>query len=434
MKWHPIVLAVSLFFGVRPTTESAEFHVEQSETVSLETLETLANAAISNRFEIQSLDSRISASALNEQSISVWRDPEVGVGPVFYDSDRIAPSQFGDIGYTLRQTLPKRNEKPLLVAEAKLAETRWRFERALSITKLRRDIYVGLIRNAELVETMAILHRDLEWIQTLISRKENRFKVQQAGHNELMALQNERGLQELRLEIATNDLETVRFRIHRLIARPLTEPLPVFRLPIPVNTVDFSTNLLSVINRLNPELQILHNSLDQASNAKDQAQLALKPRWSVQGDASQYSGDGGFRELALRIGFTIPWANGPSKRATIAARSEETKAAAAALSEASAELAERMYSLTQRMKSIDQSIRIHRDEIQLRRQEMAASAQSAWEVNRGSLDDLLKQRRALITEQLTIVQLTAQIHTVMADILQLAGVRNPTELQTELSH
>ena len=93
-----------------------------------------------------------------------------------------------------------------------------------------------------------------------------------------------------------------------------------------------------------------------------------------------------------------------------------------------------MYSLTQRMKSIDQSIRIHRDEIQLRRQEMAASAQSAWEVNRGSLDDLLKQRRALITEQLTIVQLTAQIHTVMADILQLAGVRNPTELQTELSH
>lgn len=89
---------------------------------------------------------------------------------------------------------------------------------------------------------------------------------------------------------------------------------------------------------------------------------------------------------------------------------------------------ERLHALTLEMDGVDRSLRVHRDEIQLRRQEIAASAQSAWEVNRGSLDELLNQRRNLIGDRLKVVQYTARLHHLAAEILAEAGISRPGEL------
>lgn len=406
----------------------ATFHVEQSRTVSFEWVVALVEEAVQSRPEFLSLESRLQADELARQSITVWEDPIVGIGPVVYDSDRLYPSQFGDIGYSFRQSLPKRREKVLLLEGAEVQTESTRIERAISRVNLQKELYQALVQKAEVAEALEIQQDDLRWIRTMVTRKEDRFKVQQAGHDELMALQNERGLHELKLELATNELKMIDFRIRRLLNYAATNDVPDVRLPIPLTPIPFGPDLIRTAKEQNPELKWLRNAITGAENESEKTELDQQPRWSLQAEARQYSGDGGFREGAFRVGLSLPWINRKERLAGVRSKQERVEAARQRFAEAEARMMERLHALTLEMDGVDRSLRVHRDEIQLRRQEIAASAQSAWEVNRGSLDELLNQRRNLIGDRLKVVQYTARLHHLAAEILAEAGISRPGEL------
>jgi len=428
MKRSALLILFSVALVLPSRLFGATFHVEQVVSVTFEWMEDLVQSALESRFEFKGIDANLNAQRSAREAVSVWADPVIGVGPVFYDSDRLAPSQFGDIGYALRQVLPKRREKSVLLSEADIRTSITQAEHAIAEARLRRELYQALIKQAEVTETLGILADDLRWIQTIVTRKEDRFKVQQAGHNELMALQNERGLQELKLQLATNELNSVRFRIHRLLNRPLSNALPELKLPIPLTPIRFERAMVAVAKERNPRLKWLRSAIRAAENETEKAQLELRPRWSIQAEARQYSGDGGFREGLFQIGMSIPWMNRKERRAGITSKQQLIESARQRLTEAEAQLEETLHTAILEMDGVDRSLRVHRDEIQLRRQEIAASAQSAWEVNRGSLDELLNQRRNLIADRLKVVQLTARLHHLAAVILESVGVANPTEL------
>jgi len=404
------------------------FHVEQGTAVSFEWVAQLSAEAYKHRAEFHSHDNRIEAADQDTAAVNVWSDPEIAAGPVFYDSDRLAPSTFGDIGYSIRQRLPKPKEKELLGRAASLHSDFAALDRAISEANLRRDLYKALIREAQFFSTIELRLEDLRWIKTMVTRKEDRFKVQQQGHAELMALQNERALKELELQLLTNRVRAVQFEVRRLLGRDLTATGPVPRLPIPINPIPYQPRLVERAHLSNPELRLLQKSIEMAESDQRITELELLPRWTLELQARQYSGDGGFREGSAWIGFTFPWANRRSQRAAISAGEHRIQSASALLEEDQARLSEKLHRQTLEMDGIDRALRIHRDEIHLRRQEVAASAQSAWEVNRGSLDDLLQARRYLLADRLKVVELTAALHLLAADIVRLAGALNPLEL------
>ena len=316
----------------------------------------------------------------------------------------------------------------MLLEDAEIQSTLAQIEREVAENRLRTELYQALIREAEIAATLGILAEDLQWIQTIVKRKEDRFRVQQAGHDELMSLQNEQGLQELKLTLATNQLNSTRFRIQRLLSGSVSNAAPRPKLPIPLTPIRFQPALVSLAKERNPALRWLQESIHSARNAAGKAALALQPKWSAQVEARQYSGDGGFREGLFQIGISIPWVNQKERKAGVIAKEHLVEKAEMQLAEAEAQLEEQLHTLTLEMDGVDRSLRVHRDEIQLRRQEIAASAQSAWEVNRGSLDELLSHRRQLIADRLRVVQLTARLHHVAAEIVQAVGVAELNEL------
>lgn len=428
MKYH--FLAALSFLTVSMSRGVAEelFHVEQRSPVSFERVEKLVLEAVASRSEFQALDATLSADKAAREAVTVWSDPQIGIGPIFYDTDRLTPSQFGDIGYAMRQAFPKWREKSVLLEAVDIRNQRTEIEQAIATARLRRELYQALIKKAETAETLVILADDLRWIETIVIRKEDRFKVQQAGHNELMALQNERGLQELKLQLATNRLSSIHFRLRRLLNRPLTNKLPDLQLPIPLTPIRFESAMVDMARERNPRIKWLRSAVRTAENETKKVELQRQPRWSVQAETRQYSGDGGFREGRFQIGLSIPWVNRKERQADIRSKKQLIDSARKQLAEAEAQLEEALHTLTLEMDGIDRSLRIHRDEIQLRRQEIAASAQSAWEVNRGSLDELLNQRRKLIEDRLKVVQLTARLHHLAAEIVEIVGVASPSEI------
>jgi len=255
---------------------------------------------------------------------------------------------------------------------------------------LRRNLHRSLADLTLWREEMRIIEEDLAWLGTMIGLKEDRFKVRQPRHNELMALQNGRSLQEALLLNASNQVSLAKFRVLRLLnvaESPLTKSVI---LPRPYGVPAFNTNLVAAAALQNFEIRLLTNAMDLAAIEYSDTGLVSK--------SGQKAPSGILRSLQYRI--------------------EDSRS----------RLSEQVLEFLVEIGNTGRLIGVYRDEIQLRGQESVASSMSLWEVNRGSLDEVLEERRKLIGDQLELARHIVHQQKLLADLLYVTGAATLKEL------
>ena len=297
----------------------------------------------------------------------------------------IAPDRWMEKDFRIQKRVVKVSDSESVSDYMSLEADRSEILLGAEMAGLRRVLHRSLADLTLWREENRIISEDLAWLSTMISLKEDRFKIRQPKHNELMALQNGRSLNEALLLNVSNRINLAEFRVHRLLNQESNQITRTVILPRPFGLVDFSTNLVLAAAEGSFEILLLLNGLDLAAI-------------ELNGDKSPKSGARMKEALQLRV------------------------------ADARSRLAERVMTLSIEIANRGRLIGAYRDEIQLRGQESVASAMSLWEVNRGSLDEVLRERRKLIADQLELVRQTIQQQKALADLLYLCGRRTLLDL------
>lgn len=255
---------------------------------------------------------------------------------------------------------------------------------------LRRSLHLSLADLTLWREEMRIINEDLAWLGTMIGLKEDRFKVRQPRHNELMALQNGRSLQEALLLNASNQVALAEFRVLRLLNKTEANVIESVILPRAFGLPAFNANLVQAAAQGNYEVRLLTNAVDLAALEHSDSELPSEENPS--------SSVGLLRSLRNRI------------------------------EDAKSRLSERVFELLVEVANTGRLVGVYRDEIQLRGQESVASSMSLWEVNRGSLDEVLRERRKLIGDQMELARQMVRQQKLLADLLYVTGSGTLKEL------
>ncbi|MCU0782599.1 MAG: TolC family protein [Verrucomicrobia bacterium] len=370
---------------------------------------------------------RANAAAANAAAVRSWDDPSVRVGGMAAREAMRADE--GDLIYGVEQKLPLFG-KPALARAA--AQSEFATEQAnadYQFQTLRSDLAKTIFKTALAHRVVEIGQQDGEWLQTMVSATEARYRTDEATLAELLELQNElsKRTNQLRTDLALRGNEE--FTLNRLLNRDPRSPWPALQLPAVAPAIAYSERLVDFSLKYEPKTLVMRQQVKQAEAAAKLTRRQRLPDFSAGLEARNYTGDGSFRQGMFVLNFNLPWGNGERYRNDI--RREEAKQRAAELDLTDWQLSARqeVHHLTVAIDAVRREALLYRDEIIPRSEQALASARSAWETGRRTLREVLETRRMLLDARLMYARAVAEQYTMMSELVLCCGMGDFESLQ-----
>jgi outer membrane protein TolC len=365
-------------------------------------------------------NARSNAAVQSLNAIRTWDDPVARLGGVaaregFRASD-------GDVVYGVDQKLPLFG-KPKLArrlaaadVEAENAQTIYQFQ------TLKKELAKAAFRTALADEIIVVGEQDLAWLETLAQTTQAKYGNAQATMVELSLAENERAKRAAQLQTDRNRLEHERVSLNRLLNRRHESGWPVLKLPPLAGPVIYNERLLRFALKNEPKVKLFRQQAIRAETAVELARRQRLPEVAVGLEGRNYTGDGSFRQGALMLSMSLPWANAGKYRSEVLR--DEARLEAIRQDSADYELSvrEEVHHLTVNIDAARRDALLYRDEIIPRSQTALDSARIAWESNRGSFRDLIEARRMLLDGQLSYIRAVAEQYQNLSELVLCCGL------------
>ncbi len=367
---------------------------------------------------------RADAASASIDSVRTWEDPMVTLGIDESTPRGMPAAQTGNIVYGLEQKLPLTGQPALARHRAEVEARKEQLDVVYQTQLLRRDLTVDLAELALADKAVELAGEDLGWLQALLDAVDHRYKVGQSSQVEWLKIQTEqvKAIDHLRtLEVNREHREV---ELNRLLNRDLERSWPAVELPSVPSAVPYTDALVDTAVQSEPKLKVMQQEIAAAEAA---ARLTLRQRLPEVGlglEARQYSGDGGFRDGALTVNFTVPWLNGRRydsdlKRDEAAVRASKREADDHLLA-----IRGELHRVTTDLDDARRQALLYRDKIIPLTEQTLDSARAAWENNLGLFQDVLDAHRMLVDNRLVLAQSTAEQVSLLSELTLLTGVKD----------
>ncbi|MEK7707806.1 MAG: TolC family protein [Verrucomicrobiota bacterium] len=387
----------------------------------------LAEEMRTNHPALQAASARTNAAAANAAAVRSWDDPMVRLGGMA--AREMMRADEGDLIYGVEQKLPIFGKPALARA---VAQSEFATEQASAdyqFQTLRRDLAKSLFKTALAHRVVEIGGQDRDWLQTMVSATEAKYRTDEATLAELLELQNElsKRTNQLRTDIALRGNEE--FTLNRLLNRAPESPWPALDLPAVAPAIAYTERLVDFSLKYEPKTLVMRQQIKQAEAAARLTRRQRLPDFSAGLEARNYTGDGSFRQGMFVLSFNLPWANAGKYRNDI--RRDEAKQRAAELDLTDWQLSARqeVHHLTVAIDAARREALLYRDEIIPRSEQALASARSAWETGRRTLREILETRRMLLDARLMYARAVAEQFTMMSELVLCCGLGDFESLQ-----
>ena len=418
-----ILLSISSLCGITSKLEAASMAGGMDAiSVSPTVLAALFDEARTNNLGLRAAEARVTASRLGTETVRTWEDPKFTLGGVLSGPRRGRIVEDGDFIYGVDQKLPLWNRprlsRNILLAELQTQATEAAFREAL----LHRDLTKALLRIALVHRTTAFITNDSAWLDTLIAVGEEKFRAGTGSHTDLLQLQNEKSKRTDALRSEQNRLRMEQATLNRLLGRELQASWPRIELPRLAPPIVYTPALADYAATNEPRLKVFRQERAQAEAVTRLTQTMRLPDVSVGVQGRQYSGDAGFREGTLTLSLNLPWWNAPKYRADLSREEAKLRTVEAEMAVYELSVREEVLRLTLSTDAAYREAVLYRDEIQQRAQQAVASLLNMWEINRGSLREILDARRSLLDAQLMQDRALIEQHHAFAELAALCDL------------
>jgi outer membrane protein TolC len=387
-------------------------------------LHQLAAEALTNHPGLHAASARVDAATFNVAAVRIWEDPMFKFGGSSSSPRGFRESEEGNLIYGIEQKLPLFG-KPDLTRRAAIAGTlTQQAEFELRFETLRRDLAKGLIRIALADRVVELGSRDLDWLNSMISLMEEKYRAGMATQVELVLMQNEKSRRADQLLTDQNKLDHERLGVNRLLNRDFHSPWPRLALPAIAVSIPYHSRFLDLATRAEPRIKVLQREMGQAQANVAVTRQTRLPDFRVGVEGRQYSDDGGMREGTFTLSFNLPWGNREKYRNDLRRDEATVKAVEADLTDYTFTVREEMHHLTVDLDAARREALLYRDEIVPRTEQAMASAHSAFESGRGLARDILDARRMLVEGQLMSSRAIAEQYQMLADLMFLCGLED----------
>lgn len=387
----------------------------------------LAEEMRTNHPALQAARARTNAAAVNVAAVRTWDDPMARVGGVAARETMRADE--GDLIYGVEQKLPLfgKPARARAVARAELATEE--ANATYQFQLLRRDLAKSLFKTALAHRVVEIGGQDRDWLQTMVSATDAKFRTDEATLAELLELQNEltKRTNQLRTDVLLRANEE--FALNRLLNRAPDSPWPVLELPSVGPAIVYSQRLVDFSLKYEPKTVVMRQQIKQAEAAVQLTRRQRLPDFSAGLEARNYTGDGSFRQGMFVLSFNLPWGNAEKYRNDI--RREEAKQRAVELDLTDWQLSARqeVHHLTVAIDAARREALLYRDEIIPRSEQALASARASWETGRRTLREVLETRRMLLDARLMYARAVAEQYSMMSELVLCCGLGDFESLQ-----
>lgn len=378
-----------------------------------------------NHPALRAWDARVRAASHATNSVPIWGDPMLAFGGVMSDSARGSLlREDGDLVYGLEQPIPLFGKTASMRAVAR-REAEVEISRAsMEFQNFRRDLANLLFTVAFQHESLEIGREDLNWLQTMSSLTEERYRAGTSTQVETLRVQNEysKRIEALRTETLRRDQTLV--GINRLLNRPFDGSLPEFRLPAVAAPLALNSNLVVLAVRNEPRLRVL-----EAETRTLEAQVAStrKSRLPEVGgflEGRQYSGDGGFREATIGVKLTLPWFNAGKYRSDLARDRARVQATQFEVENTQQLVREEIHRLLVEIDAARREALLYQNEILPRSRLALEAAHASWTANRGMFNDVMETRRGVLEARLMRAKAISQQHQAMTELILACGLND----------
>ncbi|HZP61429.1 MAG TPA: TolC family protein [Opitutaceae bacterium] len=369
---------------------------------------------------------RADAASASVDAVRTWEDPMMKLGLDESTPRGMPASQTGNIVYGVEQKLPVFGQPGLTrrVAEADAAKEQANV--AYESQALRRDLTTALAALALADRSVELAQEDLGWIQTLLDAVDHRYKVGQSSQVEWLKVQTEqaKALDHLKsLEVESHHWEA---ELNRLLNRDLAVAWPRVKLPAIQPAVPYTDELINAAMRSEPKLKVMQQEIVAAQAAVRLTRRQRLPEVGIGLEARQYSGDGGIRDGALMLNFSVPWLNGSRYDSDIRRSEALVRVSEREADDYTLTIRRELHRLTSDLDDARRQALLYRDKIIPLTEQTLNSARAAWENNLGLFQDVLDTHRMLLDNQLTLAQATATQLNLLAELTLMTGVKDPT--------
>ena len=397
-----------------------------SAVITPEFVDQLAAEAQDRNPAVAAAAARADAASASVDAVRTWEDPMVKLGIDESTPRGMPASQTGNIIYGVEQKLPVFGQPGLTrrVAEADAAKEQANV--AYESQALRRDLTTALAALALADRSVELAQEDLGWIQTLLDAVDHRYKVGQSSQVEWLKVQTEqaKALDHLKsLEVESHHWEA---ELNRLLNRDLAVAWPRVKLPAIQPAVPYTDELINAAMRSEPKLKVMQQEIVAAQAAVRLTRRQRLPEVGIGLEARQYSGDGGIRDGALMLNFTVPWLNGNRFDSDIRHSEALVRVSEREADDYTLTIRRELHRITSDLDDARRQALLYRDKIIPLTEQTLNSARAAWENNLGLFQDVLDTHRMLLDNQLILAQATATQLNLLAELTLMTGTKDPT--------
>jgi outer membrane protein TolC len=380
-----------------------------------------------NHPALQAAAARTNAAAAGIAGVRSWDDPMVRVGGMA--ARDMMRAEDGDLIYGVEQKLPLfgKPERARAVARAELATEQANADYQFQV--LRRDLAISMFKTALAGRIVEIGGQDRDWLQTMVSATDAKYRTDEATLAELLELQNELSKRTNQLRTDINLRGNEEFALNRLLNRAPESPWPVLELPAVAPAIGYSPQLVDFSLKYEPKTIVMRQQVQQAGAAVQLTRRQRLPDFSAGLEARNYTGDGSFRQGMFALSFNLPWGNAGKYRNDIRRAEAQQRAAELDLTDWQLSAREEVHHLTVAIDTARREALLYRDEIIPRSEQALASARAAWETGRRTLREVLETRRMLLDARLMYARAVAEQYQMMSDLVLCCGLGDFEALQ-----
>jgi outer membrane protein, heavy metal efflux system len=396
--------------------------------ITPELLDQLLGEAQGNNPALQAAGVRTEASNAAVTSVRKWEDPTASLGVSEPSSRGFKSSEEGNLIYGIDQKLPLYGRPDLMRKVAASEAQGVRFSADLETQKMRRDLDLALNQLALAGREAELAEEDLAWLDATLDAVDHRYRVGQASQVDWLKVQTQRAMAVDVAKTKEQERTHSAFTLNRLLNRDLHSPWPRVGMPALQPPLYYTEPLVEAALAFEPELKVMHQESASAQAAADLTRRERLPEVSVGLQARQYSGDGGFREGTAIVSFSLPWLNKGKydddwRRDRLRKQATDLAATDHALS-----LREDLHHHVVSLDAARRQAELYRDQLVPLTRQTLASAQTAWEHNLGSFQDILDAHRMLVADDLAFAEALTDQATMIEELSFLTGSRDPGAL------
>jgi cobalt-zinc-cadmium efflux system outer membrane protein len=412
-----------LLFPASAVLRAADAATDRIE-ITADLVDRLAAEAQGHNPALLAAGARTEAANSAVAAVRTWDDPTASFGLWAPASHGFSSSEEGNLVYGLEQKLPLYGRPDLMRRVAAADASREQLAADFEGKKLRRDLHVALSALALAGREAEIAERDLTWLDATLDAVDHRYRVGQASQVDWLKIQTARAVATDDVKTRDQELDHSALALNRLLNRELHSPWPRVALPSLQPPIYYTAQLVDAALAGEPELKVIRQESLSAQASADLTRRKRLPDVSVGLEARQYSGDGGFREGTATVSFSVPWLNRTRYDDDWRRDQQRKRASDLAATDYALSIREELHHHVVNLDAARRQAVLYNDQLIPLTEQTLASAQSAWEHNLGSFQDILDAHRMLLADQLALARALTGQDTMLAEVSLLTGSRD----------